>query len=89
MFITHFTGTAYCNEFSLASDDPNGHPFNDVFVEQYRLGRCKLSKVHNSTLLSIWPLADFSDASWQTTNGLWKGGISRQVPRRSYGSVRC
>ena len=52
MFITHFTGTAYCNEFSLASDDPNGHPFNDVFVEQYRLGRCKHTKVvHPKTTL--------------------------------------
>jgi hypothetical protein len=75
MFITHFTGTAYCNEFSLASDDPNGHPFNDVFVEQYRLGRCKLTKVHTSMLLSIGHLIDFSEAFSAAIVGLYEGRI--------------
>ena len=51
MFITHFTGTAYCNEFSLASDDPGVQPFNNRFVEQYRLGRCKHTKVRIFDLL--------------------------------------
>ena len=61
MFITHFTGTPYCNEFSLASDDPGVLPFNARFAEQYRLGRCKLTKVrrrdrlrHHCTRFSVW-----------------------------------
>ena len=52
MFATHFTGTTYCNEFSLAPDDDFHPGHNQAFVEQYRFGRCTMSQVNTATSFS-------------------------------------
>ena len=45
MFVTHFTDVSHCNDFSLARDDERWPAYNPLFLEIYRLSRCKLSVV--------------------------------------------
>jgi len=45
MFVTHYSGVSHCNDFSLAKDDPAWPAFNDHFVHNYRLARCKHSEL--------------------------------------------
>ena len=45
MFVTHFIDVSHCNDFSLARDDERWPAYNDLFLEIYRLSRCKLSVV--------------------------------------------
>lgn len=47
MFVTHYSGVSHCNDFSLAKDDPAWPAFNDHFVHNYRLARCKHSEVND------------------------------------------
>lgn len=49
MFVTHFTDVSHCNDFSLARDDERWPAYNDLFLDIYRLSRCKLSVVRRET----------------------------------------
>ncbi len=45
MFVTHFIDVSHCNDFSLAKDDGRWPAYNDLFLEIYRLSRCKFAVV--------------------------------------------
>ena len=45
MFVTHFIDVSHCNDFSLAKDDGRWPAYNDLFMEIYRLSRCKFAVV--------------------------------------------
>ena len=45
MFITHFIDVSHCNEFSLSKDQPKRPGYNKQFLDNYKLGRCKHTKV--------------------------------------------
>ena len=47
MFVTHFIDVSHCNDFSLARDDERWPAYNELFLEIYRLSRCKLSVVRS------------------------------------------
>ena len=45
MFVTHFIDVSHCNDFSLAKDDGRWPAYNELFMEIYRMFRCKFAVV--------------------------------------------